>query len=70
MKSCAWCGSTKFGLIRHRHFTLQFCRSACKNAYLDSQFEKARRARRWLTWLDREPAKRPQSRTHPPRRAG
>ena len=30
MKSCTHCSSTKFGLVRHRIGTFQFCKKACK----------------------------------------
>jgi hypothetical protein len=32
-KRCANCGSTQFGLIRHRLGSLQFCKLKCKQVW-------------------------------------
>jgi endogenous inhibitor of DNA gyrase (YacG/DUF329 family) len=32
---CSTCGTTKFGLIRQRHYFLVFCSRRCKARYLD-----------------------------------
>lgn len=50
-KHCAWCGTTRFGMIRHWHWTLQFCSLRCKLAHLDAQFKKTLEMKRWLAWL-------------------
>jgi hypothetical protein len=56
MKSCAHCGSTKFGLVRHRIGTLQFCKKACKVAW-QANFRRFNRARsRWFGYLSRHGA--------------
>jgi hypothetical protein len=56
MKACDHCGSTKFGLIRFRIGTLQFCKKKCKEAWQD-RFRSYRRARtRWAAYIARGPS--------------
>jgi hypothetical protein len=58
MKSCAHCGSTKFGLVRYRLGTLQFCKKVCKEAW-QSRFRRyVRSQRRWTAYLARGPYNR------------
>jgi endogenous inhibitor of DNA gyrase (YacG/DUF329 family) len=33
-QACAQCGKTKFGLVRQRHYLLEFCSTSCKEKYL------------------------------------
>jgi hypothetical protein len=50
MKRCHYCGG-RFGLIRHRHYTLRFCAEKCLEGWKRDQLDKARRER-FLQWLD------------------
>jgi hypothetical protein len=38
---CSFCGG-RFGLIRHRHFTKQFCKATCKEQYLQDLARQGR----------------------------
>jgi hypothetical protein len=49
MKSCHHCGG-RFGLVRHRHYTLQFCTARCLEIWKRVQSDKARQ-HRFLEWL-------------------
>jgi hypothetical protein len=40
---CSFCGG-QFGLIRHRHFTMQFCKATCKEQHLQHLIRRARSA--------------------------
>lgn len=51
MKRCDYCGG-RFGLVRHRHYTLRFCAEKCLEGWKRDQLDKARRER-FLQWLDR-----------------
>ena len=54
MARCHHCGS-KFGLIRHRIGSLQFCRRTCKEAY---QEDRQKEVRLWAfqKWLNLRPS--------------
>jgi hypothetical protein len=54
---CGHCGSSKFGLIRHRYFNLQFCSRKCKDAYLAQLASDRESLRKWFAFLAREPTK-------------
>jgi hypothetical protein len=49
MKRCHHCGR-RFGLVRHRHYTLQFCTARCLEIWKRVQSDKSRRYR-FLEWL-------------------
>jgi hypothetical protein len=49
MKRCHHCGG-KFGLVRHRHYTLQFCTARCLEIWTRVQSNKVRQER-FLEWL-------------------
>jgi hypothetical protein len=49
MKRCHHCGG-RFGLVRHRHYTSQFCTARCLEIWKRVQSDKARQAR-FLEWL-------------------
>jgi hypothetical protein len=49
MKRCHHCGG-QFGLVRHRHFGLNFCTARCLEIWKLAQFDKARQ-HRFLEWL-------------------
>lgn len=48
---CTQCGTSRFGLIRHRYGLAQFCSKLC----LDRFKEDLERKRRWVRWLFSEP---------------
>jgi hypothetical protein len=53
MKTCAHCGSAKFGLVRYRLGSLQFCKRKCKEAW-QAQYKRHLDAdKRWLGYLRR-----------------
>ena len=58
---CSTCGTTKFGLIRQRHYFLVFCSRRCKARYLDRLAQDTERIESWQRWLygcrNREPQK-------------
>jgi hypothetical protein len=47
-QACAQCGKTKFGLVRPRHYLLEFCSTSCKEKYLAQERERLKSWRRWL----------------------
>jgi hypothetical protein len=50
MKVCSECGSTRFGLIRHRWGAHHFCRKECLERFkrrLDAEVKR----RKFLAWL-------------------
>ena len=47
-RRCAHCGTTKFGLIRHRWYRHQFCRKVCRDKFLDEFGKDKKRVLRWL----------------------
>jgi hypothetical protein len=49
MKGCHHCGG-RFGLTRHRHYTLQFCSARCLEIWKRVQSDKARQYQ-FLEWL-------------------
>ena len=49
MKRCHNCGG-RFGLVRHRHYTLHFCTARCLEVWKRVQSDKARQ-HRFLQWL-------------------
>jgi hypothetical protein len=49
MKRCHHCGG-RFGLVRHRHYTLQFCTARCLEIWKRVQSERARQYQ-FLEWL-------------------
>jgi hypothetical protein len=49
MKRCDNCGG-RFGLIRHRHYTLRFCAKKCLDAWKRTRLEQARQ-QRYHEWL-------------------
>jgi hypothetical protein len=49
VKRCHHCGG-RFGLIRHRHFTLQFCTARCLEIWKRGRSDRARQYR-FLEWL-------------------
>jgi hypothetical protein len=49
MKRCDNCGG-RFGLIRHRHYTLRFCEEKCLEAWKRARLERARQ-QRFHEWL-------------------
>jgi hypothetical protein len=49
MKRCHHCGG-RFGLMRYRHHTLQFCTARCLEIWKRVQFDKARQYQ-FLEWL-------------------
>jgi hypothetical protein len=51
MKRCNHCGG-RFGLVRHRHYTLRFCSENCLEAWKRNQRERAQQ-QRFLEWLNR-----------------
>lgn len=56
MKICAFCGTTKFGMVNHRHWNLRFCTLAHKKAYQHRQAQEREadaRRRGWLAFLAR-----------------
>jgi hypothetical protein len=52
MKRCAHCGG-KFGLVRYKWYSRQFCRKRCREAYLDKLAADRDRLRRWLGFVAR-----------------
>jgi hypothetical protein len=46
-KRCANCGSTKFGLIRHRLGSLEFCKLKCKQVWQSEHQRYVIAHRRW-----------------------
>jgi endogenous inhibitor of DNA gyrase (YacG/DUF329 family) len=48
---CSTCGTTKFGLIRQRHYFLVFCSRRCKARYLDRLAQDTERIESWQRWL-------------------
>lgn len=48
---CACCGG-KFGLIRHNHWGLRFCRKACKERFFCDDSERSR-AHKKVVWTGR-----------------
>jgi hypothetical protein len=51
-KRCAECGG-KLGPLMHRHWSLRFCRLACKKLYLHKLDEERRAKVRWFAFLAR-----------------
>jgi hypothetical protein len=47
MKSCAQCGG-KFGLIRHRWQSRQFCSAKCRDKFPDRLTRGTNKVRRWF----------------------
>jgi hypothetical protein len=47
-KKCETCGSTKFGLIRHRWLGYVFCSKACKDNFFAKRSRQIEHTRRWL----------------------
>jgi hypothetical protein len=47
MKRCVHCGG-KFGLIRHRWYSRQFCSARCREKFLDQLFKDRHKIRRSL----------------------
>jgi hypothetical protein len=52
MKRCAHCGG-KFGLVRYKWYSQQFCRKRCREAYVDKLAADRDRLRRWLGFIAR-----------------
>jgi hypothetical protein len=50
MKRCAQCGG-KFGLIRHRWYSRQFCSLRCRGRFLNQLAQDRDKLRRWLGFL-------------------
>jgi hypothetical protein len=48
-RHCANCGTTKFGLIRHKWYGHQFCRKKCLNVFLDKLANDKKQFLKWLT---------------------
>jgi ribosomal protein S14 len=44
---CAHCGG-QFGLIRHQHWALRFCRKACKDNFRAKSAKDHARTSNWL----------------------
>jgi len=44
---CANCGG-KFGLVSYRHWSLRFCRKACKDDFLAKTAKDHARMRKWF----------------------
>ena len=51
-RRCANCGTTKFGLVRHRWYRHQFCRRKCQEQFLD---KLAKDKEQFLKWLAPKP---------------
>jgi len=51
-RRCANCGTTKFGLIRHKWYRHQFCRKKCLDQFLD---KLAKDKEQFLKWLAPKP---------------
>jgi len=47
-KKCDTCGTTKFGLIRHRWLGYLFCSKACKNNFFAERGRQIDYTKRWL----------------------
>jgi hypothetical protein len=50
MKRCAQCGG-KFGLIRHRWYSRQFCSLRCRGRFLNQLAKDRDKVGRWLDFL-------------------
>jgi hypothetical protein len=50
MKRCAQCGG-KFGLIRHRWYSRQFCSLRCRARFFNQLAKDRDKVRRWLDFL-------------------
>ena len=50
-QACAECGTTKFGLVRQRHYFLEFCSKRCKEKYLARLAQERERLKSWRRWL-------------------
>jgi hypothetical protein len=50
--ACTHCRTTKFGLIRQRHFRAVFCTIKCKTAYLARLALERQQRQAWLRWLN------------------
>ena len=48
-RRCANCGTTRFGLIRHRWYRHQFCRKKCRDQFLDKLAKDKDQFLKWLT---------------------
>jgi len=61
---CTTCGTTKFGLIRQRHYFLVFCCKSCKARYVDRLVHETERIKGLHRWLygESEPGQIPSSR--------
>jgi endogenous inhibitor of DNA gyrase (YacG/DUF329 family) len=46
-QACAQCGTTKFGLVRPRHYFLEFCSKRCKEKYLVRLAQERERLKSW-----------------------
>jgi hypothetical protein len=47
IQRCSYCGG-RFGMIRHRHFSKQFCKAVCKEQYLQALIDSRHAALREL----------------------
>jgi endogenous inhibitor of DNA gyrase (YacG/DUF329 family) len=50
-KTCAHCGTTKWGLIRWRWYRRQFCSKNCRERFLDALAHDKERIRKWVGYL-------------------
>jgi hypothetical protein len=50
-KTCAHCGTTKWGLIRWRWYQRQFCSKKCRERFLDGLAHDNERVRKWVGYL-------------------
>jgi hypothetical protein len=50
MNRCAQCGG-KFGLIRHRWYSRQFCSLRCRGRFLNQLAKDRDKVRHWLDFL-------------------
>ena len=49
---CANCGG-KFGLVSYRHWSLRFCRKACRQAFVARTAKEHMQMRKWFGLLGR-----------------
>jgi hypothetical protein len=49
--SCAHCGNTRFGLVRYRMGSHQFCTKVCKVAYRRISIIRSKRNQSWFEYL-------------------
>jgi hypothetical protein len=52
-RTCGHCGTSRFGLIRHRVAFQQFCSLLCKEQFAQKRAQQLSENKRWFAYLSR-----------------